>query len=348
MEPEPVSKHLNSRDRNDSVQQAREEVRIGDISVQPGEARRLEIPVSRLPTETWLSLPIHVVNGDRPGPRLWLSAAVHGDELNGVEIIRKVIEQLEPSELAGAVIAVPIVNVFGFIEQSRYLPDRRDLNRCFPGSPRGSLASRLAHLFMTEVVTQCTHGIDIHTGSNHRANLPQIRANLKDSETLRCAKSFRAPVMMHAEVRDGSLREAATLRGIHVLLYEAGEPLRFDSDAIRIGIDGVLRVMAKLKMIERVKSKKRPPSLRVEKSSWVRARRSGILRRLVDLGQMVAKNQRLGIISDAFGENSLVVKAPFEGIVIACVNNPLVNQGDAILHLASPHCQASGTDDASA
>ncbi|MEQ8963814.1 MAG: succinylglutamate desuccinylase/aspartoacylase family protein, partial [Coleofasciculus sp. C2-GNP5-27] len=155
-----------------------ETLTIGGITVAPGERKRTEIPVARLPTQTLLSLPITVINGVEAGPRLWISAAIHGDEINGVEIIRQVLERINPSQLHGVLIAVPIVNVFGFIEQSRYLPDRRDLNRSFPGSPRGSLASRLADLFMTEVVSRCTHGIDLHTAAQHRTNLPQIRANL--------------------------------------------------------------------------------------------------------------------------------------------------------------------------
>lgn len=263
-----------------------------------------------------------------------MSAAIHGDEINGVEIIRQVLERVSPKELSGMLIAVPIVNVFGFIEQSRYLPDRRDLNRSFPGSPRGSLAARLAHLFMQEVVAHCTHGIDLHTAAIHRSNLPQIRANLKDEETYHCARAFGAPLMVHASTRDGSLREAAAKQGIPVLLYEAGEALRFDPYAIRTGVDGVLRVMASLKMI--VSDGLLPPegTLEVETTRWLRASRGGLLQLEVELGQTVAKKQRLGVIRDAFGDRSVSVVAPHEGLVIGYTRNPLVNQGDAMIHLA--------------
>jgi predicted deacylase len=186
-------------------------LRIGDTLVQPGSTGRVDLPVARLPTQTHLSLPVAIIHGARPGPTLWLSAALHGDEIGGVEIIRRVLSRVSAPRLDGSLIAVPIVNVFGFISQSRYLPDRRDLNRSFPGSARGSLAARLAHLFMTEVVKQCTHGIDLHTGSSHRRNLPQIRADLDDPDTRRIATAFGATVMIHSRVRDGSLREAATL-----------------------------------------------------------------------------------------------------------------------------------------
>lgn len=311
-----------------------ETITIGEIRVAPGERKRTEIPVARLPTQTLLSLPVTVINGVEAGPRLWISAAIHGDEINGVEIIRQVLERINPSQLQGSLIAVPIVNVFGFIEQSRYLPDRRDLNRSFPGSPRGSLASRLADLFMTEVVSRCTHGIDLHTAAQHRTNLPQIRANLDDPDTYYCAKAFAAPLLMHSTMRDGSLRQAATKRGIPILVYEGGEALRFDPDAIAIGVDGILRMMVGLNMIELAFPHSLHPSLEVKESRWVRAPRSGILRFNVRLGQRVDKKQVLCIISDAFGENSTKASAPFDGLVIGHTQNPLVNQGDGILHLA--------------
>lgn len=308
---------------------------IGGVPVRCGQRQRLEVPVARLPTETWLSLPVEVVHGSRPGPRIWLSAAVHGDEINGVEIIRQVLERLDPEALRGAVIAVPIVNVYGFIDQSRYLPDRRDLNRSFPGSARGSLAARLAHLFMTEVVSPCAYGIDLHTGSNHRTNLPQLRANLRDPEARRLAEAFGAPVVIDAHSRDGSLRQAAAERGIHVLVYEAGEPLRFDPEGIQLGVRGILRVLSALRIRRRTKRSKPRPFCTVSQSRWIRARQSGILRLETQLGERVQRRQRLGSIANAFGDNLISVKAPFDGLIIGHTNNPLVNQGDAVVHLAT-------------
>ncbi len=309
-----------------------ERIRIRGMVVEPGQRQRFDLPVARLPTQTWLSLPIEVVNGIRSGPNLWLSAAVHGDELNGVEIIRRVLQKLKPEDLAGAVIAVPIVNVFGFINQNRYLPDRRDLNRCFPGSATGSTAARLAHLFMTEVVQQCSYGIDLHTGSLHRNNLPQIRANFHDAETVRCAEAFAPPVLMHSELRDGSLRQAASQLGKHVLLYEAGEPLRFDEAAIELGVRGVLRVMAALGM-GKYHPRPRYKPRRIDQTTWIRARRSGILRLQTRLGEVVEPRQPLGFIADAFGENSTTVRSPAAGLLLGLSNNPLVSRGDAIVHL---------------
>lgn len=309
-------------------------IEMAGIIIAPRESKRLELPVARLPTQTLLSLPVTVINGIEEGPRLWLSAAIHGDEINGVEIIRQVLEKVNPDALHGTLIAVPIVNIFGFIEQSRYLPDRRDLNRSFPGSPRGSLASRLAHLFMTEVVSRCTHGIDLHTASDHRTNLPQIRANLLDAQTHSCAKAFGAPLLMHANTRDGSLRQAAAKQGIPVLLYEAGEALRFDTEAIQVGVEGVLRVMNVLGMVQLELPAKTVTPVEVTQSKWVRAPRSGILHLKVVLGQRVKRKQLLGIIYDTFGETSFKAYAPCDSLVVGYTQNPLVNQGDGILHLA--------------
>jgi predicted deacylase len=312
-------------------------IEIAGITVPAGQQQQIEIPVARLPTQTMISLPVIVINGSKPGPKLWLSAAIHGDEINGVEIIHQVLNQIIPQQLQGTIIAVPIVNVFGFIEQSRYLPDRRDLNRSFPGSLRGSLASRLAHLFMAEIVSRSTHGIDLHTASAHRTNLPQIRANLDDPQTYACAKAFGAPIMIHSQTRDGSLRQAATQKGIPVLLYEAGEALRFDRQAIRVGVNGILQVMASLGMYEHQILPESTISLtptEIRKTHWVRAAKSGILMLTVELGSQVEKKQVLGVISDAFGNQSVKVRSPYDGLVIGNQQNPLVNQGDGIVHLA--------------
>jgi predicted deacylase len=265
---------------------------------------------------------------------VWLSAAVHGDEINGVEIIRRVTRGLDARTIAGTVIAVPIVNVHGFLNGDRYLPDRRDLNRSFPGSPSGSLAARIANLFMTEIVSRCDVGIDLHTGSDHRTNLPHVRADLDDPETRKLAGAFGAPLMLHARVRDGSLRGAATERGATVLLYEGGEALRFDDEALSVGTDGVRRVLAELGMIDRDDSEPRPVPIESRRSTWVRARRSGIVLLDAELGDVVQRGQLLGVIHDSVGKRLAGVTAPKVGVVVGRVQQPLVNQGDALVNLA--------------
>jgi predicted deacylase len=306
------------------------------FAFSPNCQHRIAIPIARLPTQTELSLAITIIHGHEPGPTLWLSAALHGDELNGVEIIRQVLQRLDCMRVRGTIIAAPIVNIFGFIDQSRYLPDRRDLNRSFPGAANGSLASRLAHLFMTEVVHRSTHGIDLHTASDHRINWPQIRANLDDPATAAIAQAFAPPALLHANIRDGSLREAAGKRGIPVLLYEAGEAMRFNHEAIHTGVTGILRVMAALQMCPLSPNLDPPaaPVVQAHKTKWIRAARSGLLRLQVQLGSHVTKRQVIGIVADVFGEHPSLVRATTAGVVIGYTQKPLVNQGDAIVHLA--------------
>ncbi len=310
-------------------------IEIGGVQVPPGNSRTVDLPVAELYTRAPLTMPVHVVNGKRPGPTLFVCAAIHGDELNGVEIIRRLLKLKGLKSLRGRLLAVPIVNVHGFLDLSRYLPDRRDLNRSFPGSGKGSIAARLAHLFSTEIVQHADCGIDIHTGAIHRKNLPQIRANLKDEETLALARAFEVPVLINANIRDGSLREYAAERGIPMLLYEAGEALRFDEVGIRAGLKGVVNVMRELGMLPaRRRGKKGIEPVVASGSSWVRAPGSGILRAHVNPGDRVRRDEVLGVIGDAFGETEFQVKAPFSGLVIGRSLLPLVHEGDALFNVA--------------
>jgi predicted deacylase len=228
-----------------------------------------------------------------------------------------------------------VVNVLGFMAGDRYLPDRRDLNRSFPGSPRGSLASRIAHLFMTEVAAKCEVGIDLHSAADKRANLPQIRADLDDPRTRELAVAFGAPVMVHARLRDGSLRQAALDVGAKALLYEAGEALRFDDESIATGVAGVRRVLAFLGMIEPDAADEPAPILESRSTRWVRARGTGILNLDTRLGDVVEAGDRLGGLSDTFGRRVRLVRADRSGIVIGLTRAPIVNAGDALVHIAS-------------
>lgn len=311
-------------------------IEIAGHTIRPGTRERIEIPVARRVTGAQVSLPVEIVNGRRPGPRLFLCAAVHGDEINGVEIIRRVLRTRRLSKLAGTIIAVPVVNLFGFIGLSRYLPDRRDLNRSFPGSASGSLAARLAHTFINEVVENSTHGIDLHTAAVHRSNLPQIRACLDDAETNRLARAFGVPVLIDANVRDGSLRQAVFERNIPILLYEGGEALRFDEGAIRAGVRGVLSTMRAIGMLpESANARPTADPFVAHSSYWVRASQAGILRSREDLGARVKAEQRLGIISAPLGADEVLVTADKPGIVIGRTELPLVNEGDALFHIAT-------------
>lgn len=313
---------------------ARESLAIGGVRVRAGTQKSVELPITRLVTGPDVALPVRVVHGREPGPTVWLSAAIHGDEVNGVEIISKLLPYLDPKVLRGTVIAVPVVNVLGFMTGDRYLPDRRDLNRSFPGSPRGSLASRIAHLFMTEVVAKCDVGIDLHTGADRRTNLPQVRCDLEDPHTRMLAECFGAPVLLHARLRDGSLRQAARETGATVLLYEGGESNRFHDWAIDAGVAGIRRVLVALQMIDQFEDVCPLPTVSWS-SGWVRARRTGIKDLEVHLGDHVEEGQRIGGLTDTFGRRVQLVHADRTGIVIGLNRAPLVNAGDALVHIAS-------------
>jgi predicted deacylase len=306
---------------------------IAGTTIEAATKAKLELPIARLMSGTPVALPVVVLHGRHDGPTAWLSAAVHGDELCGVEIIRRVLEGLDPKSMSGTVLAVPVVNVHGFNTGDRYLPDRRDLNRSFPGSGRGSLAARVAHLLMTEVVSRCSVGIDLHTGSDRRINLPQIRADLDDAETLALATTFGAPVAIHSRVRDGSLRQAATEAGATVLLYEGGEASRFDRAAISAGTSGTRRVLARLGIAPGGEDEP-AESLLSRRSRWVRAHRSGILHLDAGLGERVSAGEGIATIRDPFGKRLSRVTARHDGIVIGHTQAALVNQGDAVVHVA--------------
>ncbi|MEO3428972.1 succinylglutamate desuccinylase/aspartoacylase family protein [Pelagibius sp. CAU 1746] len=309
---------------------------IGGVEILPGQRRTIDLPVTDLSTHTPITMPIHVVRGRRAGPCLFVCAALHGDEINGVEIIRRLLRLTALKRLQGTLIAVPIVNVLGFLSQSRYLPDRRDLNRSFPGSAQGSLAGRLARIFLDEIVANATHGIDLHTAAIHRDNFPQIRANLDDPECERLAQAFGVPLVINTGFREGSLREAASGLSVPVIVYEAGEALRFDEGCIRAGVKGVVRVMRALEMLapSRRRKTERASSLVIRSSKWVRAPHSGLLRSAAALGSAVKEGQVLGVVSDPFGENEIEVRASIGGVIIGRSNIPLVHEGDALFHIA--------------
>ncbi|WP_427977061.1 succinylglutamate desuccinylase/aspartoacylase family protein [Agarivorans sp.] len=307
---------------------------IAGTEIKPGQQKQIEIPVAKLYTDTKISIPVHITRAKRAGPTVFISAAVHGDELNGIEIIRRLIHSPKFNIIRGCLIAVPMVNIYGVLNQSRYMPDRRDLNRSFPGSEKGSLAGRLAHIFLNEVVAHCNYGIDLHTGAIHRSNLPQIRGNLNDPETKQLAEAFGVPVILNSDLRDGSLREAAVNKDTKILLYEAGEALRFDELSIQSGVKGILKVLSHLKMVKKRSSRRKLAPYIAYSSSWLRASASGIVSEYAKLGDLVEAGDRLADINSPFGELINQVFAKRSGIIIGKQNIPLVQEGDAMYHLA--------------
>lgn len=311
--------------------------RLGDNVIEPGHRKSVNLPATRLYTQAEMTIPVMVLHGRKPGPVLFVSATIHGDEILGVDIIRRLLQVKELSRLHGTLLAVPVVNAYGFIQHSRYLPDRRDLNRFFPGSETGSLTSQLANTFFREIVQRCTHGIDIHSGAHHRMNYPHVRAWMEDPATSKLAHSFGAPVILNSNIRDGSLRQAVLEHGIPILLYEAGEALRFDEKSVRAGLRGILNVMRSIGMLPPARTTKTAITpVIAESSTWVRAPESGILSVERRLGAHVSAGERLGVLSNVFGEPIRDVTATENGLLIAASNLPMAHKGDALFHLACP------------
>lgn len=309
---------------------------LSGIEIIRGTKRDVEIELPRF-YGTPTSLSVHVIRGKRAGPVVFISAAIHGDELNGIEIIRRLRKIHLLDKLRGTLILVPVVNIYGTMNLTRYLPDRRDLNRNFPGSSKGSLTSRVAKTFFDEIISKCDLGIDLHTGSLHRDNLPQVRTNIEDEHTLMLALAFEAPVVLHSALRDGSLRAVAQEKGIPILLYEAGEALRFDEKSIKIGVKGIINVLRANEMlpkaVKRVQRAKKP--VLSKDSTWIRAEESGMIQTLKKLGDVVQKGDMIARIEQMFEDQGVEVVAPFAGIIIGKTQIPLIHEGDAIFHIAA-------------
>ncbi|WP_341711288.1 succinylglutamate desuccinylase/aspartoacylase family protein [Erythrobacter sp.] len=308
---------------------------IHESSIAPGTTCDVAIPVSQQVGGFSAELSLRILHGSEPGPAVFVSGAVHGDEIVGTAIIQQLAQRVDPQKLAGTVILAPAVNIFGFLAHTRYLPDRRDLNRSFPGSKKGSLAAQLANCFLENVIERCSLGIDIHSAAVHRYNLPQVRIASGSPYLVELAMAFGAPVIIESPLRDGSMRELAAERDTPILLLEAGEALRFDRLSIDIGVSGVTRVLAHIGMIEAddgLTSVGIPA--RANKSSWVRAPRGGVTQRHRKSGDVVHKGDLLGTVGGLFGEDLMPMVSPIDGIVIGHATLPVVNQGDALFHIA--------------
>ncbi|QOY51332.1 succinylglutamate desuccinylase/aspartoacylase family protein [Candidatus Sulfurimonas baltica] len=307
---------------------------LAGVEIPKGVNTTINIEMPKL-YNTPTNLPVRVIRGKKDGPTVFISAAIHGDELNGIEIIRRFRKLEILKKLKGTIILVPIVNVYGIMTLSRYLPDRRDLNRSFPGSSKGSLAGRVAKIFFDEIVTKCDLGIDLHTASIHKSNLPQVRTNIDNEYTFNLAKAFQAPVILHSELRDGSLRSVAQEAGIPILLYEAGEALRFDETCIRIGVQGIVNVLREndmLPMVFRKTARKTPIVTR--DSKWIRSSESGMLRTIKALGDTVEKGEIIAYIDEPLDDENFEIISPFDGVIIGKSEIPLVQAGDAVFHIA--------------
>lgn len=307
------------------------DIYIYNTPVPVGKAVSIKIPIARLPSHTLIELPVYVFRGKADGPGLLLTAGIHGDEINGIEIVRRLINENYLMPDMGTVIAIPLVNVYGFIFNSRNLPDGKDLNRCFPGSANGSLANRMAHILMTEILPHVQHGVDFHTGGDRIANFPQIRCNLDHAKNKELASAFGAPFIVNTELIDKSFRKEALKAGKSILVFEGGESLRLDEHAIAEGKAGVRRIMHYLKMRDQEEKKQIP--ITIKSTTWMRTKDSGIFNPFVISGSKVVKNQPLATITDPYGESQVIIKSSYDGYIIGLNNMPVVNSGDALIHV---------------
>ncbi|MEQ9426657.1 MAG: succinylglutamate desuccinylase/aspartoacylase family protein [Cyclobacteriaceae bacterium] len=307
-------------------------MKIAGVNIQKGETKLINANIAKLPTRTEIDIPIYVSRATKDGPVLMISGGLHGDEINGVETVRRIIVNNYHIPTAGTVICIPIINIYGFINFSRQVPDGKDVNRSFPGSATGSLAGRVAHFLMNEVIEWIDFGIDFHTGGARINNYPQVRVNMADEKSAELAKAFAPPFIINSPYRDKSLRKEAAKKAKAILVFEAGESARLRKSAIDEGVEGAQRVMKHLKMRDSAATQNKQTVV-ISKSTWIRARSAGIHHSRVRNGEFVKKNELIGFITDPFGEFETEIKSHVDGYIIAINNNPVVNRGDALIHV---------------
>jgi predicted deacylase len=309
-----------------------ETLTINDQKVQPGENKIVYLNSYELHTKTKLEIPVHVIHSNEKGPCVLFSAGMHGEETNGIEIIRKVLAREEVQKLkCGSIIAIPVINVISFLYGSRDLPDGRDLNRCFPGSKRGSIGSRIAYDLMKHILPIIDFGFDFHTGGARINNYPQVRCVFDFPENVSLAERFSAPLIIDSSYREGTFRQEAAKKNKPILVFEGGESNRFDYLAINEGISGCLRLLNSFKMIDLELPTN--PAVKIIKDLWVRANESGLFHMNVLNGAHVLKDDLLGVIVSPFGETEEKIISPTNGYIVGLNNNPVANEGDALIHI---------------
>ncbi|MFN3840170.1 MAG: succinylglutamate desuccinylase/aspartoacylase family protein [Cyclobacteriaceae bacterium] len=319
-------------------------VKIADHEIKPGEFKEIDINIARLPSHTQIDTPIYVSRGLEDGPVLALMAGMHGDEINGLEIVRRILDSDLHRPKRGTIVCMPVVNVYGFLNFSRDVPDGKDVNRSFPGSKNGSLASRVAWHLTHKIIPFIDYGVDFHTGGAMRTNYPQVRAVLANEKNVELANAFHAPFTLDAPFRPNSLRKEASKKGKNIIVYEGGESLRFDQHAIEEGIAGTLRLMKHLKMIDWAPEPKEENRV-IWSTSWIRAKYAGLFQSTIQCGQLVHKGEWIGTITDPFGEFKQKVLATSTAYVIGLNNSPVINAGDALVHLGMDNlCKIGGKD----
>lgn len=319
------------------VVEENKEIVIGGQTVAPGEDKLLSISIDRLPTGTLIDIPVYVFNAKKAGPTILVQAGLHGDEINGIEIVRRMIAEKRFRVKKGAIIAVPILNIFGFIHFSRDVPDGKDVNRSFPGTKSGSMASRIAYHYVTEIMHQIDYGIDLHTGGGQRHNFPQIRYTQEDTMSHKLAEVFNAPVTFPSKLIRGSFRNAAFKMNKPTVVFEAGESMRFDDYCIMEGMQGILNVLKYFGMITKIEPKyvERNKTTHLESRRWLRASTAGMFIPKITNGSEIKKGQEMGMITDTYAKRIKRVKAPFDGYLFCVNHQAVVNQGEALFHVGT-------------
>lgn len=321
------------------------EVFIAEHSIRPGEFKEININIARLPSRTQINTPIYVYRAPEDGPVLALTAGMHGDEINGMEIVRRILYLGHNKVKRGTVLCMPVINVYGFLNYSREVPDGKDINRSFPGSKTGSLASRVAYHMTQDVIPYIDYGVDFHTGGAMRSNYPQVRCVMQEEKNVELAAAFNAPFTIDSPFRPHSLRQTAAKKGKNIIVYEGGESVRFDQHAIEEGVNGTLRLMKYLNMIDEAPTATEANKI-IWNSSWVRARTAGLFQNAIKSGELIHKNQIIGTLTDPFGEFKEDIKSPTTGYAVGLNNNPVVNAGDALLHIGMDNfCRLGGDDE---
>jgi predicted deacylase len=306
---------------------------IAGRSIRPGTCERILLTVSEHSAAGPVDVPVIVTRGRRAGPTLFLTAAIHGDELNGVEMVRRVMTGIAPDDLRGTLICVPVMNRIGFLAHSRYLPGRRDLNRYFPGRADGNAASRTAHVLFGAIVAPSSHGIDLHTAAIGRTNLPHVHADMSHAGVRRLARSFGAEIIVDKAGNARSLRAAATHAGVRTISFEAGETFRFQRNMVSHGIRGITNVLRSLGMLEGDPKEARFQVI-IKVAGWVRSPRGGIADIVVRPGELIYEGDSIATITNPFGHEVSTVRSPLTGLIIGVTTVPMVNPGDAICHVA--------------
>jgi predicted deacylase len=305
---------------------------INGTDIKPGSSAQINLNLYQLPTKTVIEIPVYVFRSIHPGPTILLLAGMHGDEINGIEIVRRLISRKEVRKpLCGSIIAIPVINIISFLYGSRELPDGRDLNRCFPGSKTGSLGSRIAHDVMKEIVSQIDFGIDFHTGGAKINNMPQLRCVFSQEQNLDLAMQFMPPFILNSPYREATLRKEAAKKEKTILVFEGGESSRFDYTSINEGINGCLRLMHACNMIDTDIPKNK--TIQLEGATWIRAKASGLFHTTKSNGTAVEKGEQIGSICDPYGEMEEKVISSHSGYIIGINNQPVVNEGDALMHV---------------